>query len=525
MYNELSAKEKYELKLELFDIYKDLYRIPVTNRGLDEMLDVWENEKLTLLDYLSSHSNWNRKRLRVETEIPYPYDTSATDYTNGLSGTIHALFTSASPFGYIAIHPENLDKNANPNILALLSIMSDINWDKIVDISTGRLKEIERLRMDCSSASTFALVLPILKNLEKDRIYRHNMKLTKFVKKVLKETLKDEIFTRCEQDINLYMSNKLTPPTQKKVRLCISLHPTDYATMSVGNSWNSCYYPNHEYDMGTFEYMQNPNTAIAYMEKCDEDSHQKLHRCVVHFNRNCIDFGPVYPNRDNPEPMLKKLLNCLYSSEYPNDADIDLTELSDDDEREFFLGYDDFYYNGYYCRSESRIELAFPWTTRQCPAKNGICMPNGTFVNESCDDHTTNNYTVSSDWYNSERDIEIKMPTCDICGKEATGTEYLVDSSAGVFCPDCYNEKVKSCKLCHADFILKDDSDEMCPACQSMYRTCSECNILVGNWINVGDKHICKDCYLKQIKSSENMNERQNFLNHLSNDFLTSMHE
>lgn len=91
--------------------------------------------------------------------------------------------------------------------------------------------------------------------------------------------------------------------------LYLSVHPSDYLTMSRGNSWSSCHLlADGCYRRGTFSYMTDNSTIVTYVLPRDDDASKPVFNRGKHYRR-VVMLSPndqvimqcrIYPSSENP---------------------------------------------------------------------------------------------------------------------------------------------------------------------------------------------------------------------------------
>lgn len=118
----------------------------------------------------------------------------------------------------------------------------------------------------------------------------------------------DENELRAAQDL----ASQYIQKAKIKGKLCLSVHPFDFMTISDNNSnWSSCHSMDGEYSMGNMNYMLDSSTFVVYLKseadeqlKCFPEGilwNNKKWRVLAHMSdaRNGIWFNKQYPFKCN----------------------------------------------------------------------------------------------------------------------------------------------------------------------------------------------------------------------------------
>lgn len=127
------------------------------------------------------------------------------------------------------------------------------------------------------------------------------MKLCKAFRYFFPEDAKDELQYWQQKASELIQKNKING------KLCLSIHPLDYLTVSVNNhNWRSCHALDGEYCAGNLDYMTDSSTIVCYL-KADNDQplieanefvwNSKKWRMLYHFNK---DYTMAFLNKQYP---------------------------------------------------------------------------------------------------------------------------------------------------------------------------------------------------------------------------------
>ena len=317
-------------------------------------------------------------------------------------------------------------------------------------------------------------------------------------------------------------------------RLCFSVHPLDYLTISENtNKWTTCHSMKNTYCAGNLSYMADKATVVCYLK--DEDDVQLGHfprgllwnnkkwRTLLFVADKC---SLIFASKQYPfssESVMKKVLelfnerkNKIALGNYGNWTDYCITDVETPNGQFHLtkkylpisgnlvaldkilgqpigcLNYNDILYGHdtklcyttfnssimnntplMYMAHPGEVEVGRPVKCLNC-GKHNIFLANGDVLCKKCEMEIG---TVESDFFR----------TCKHCGKrlfmEKEGT--WIDDEENVVCEDCYSKYgYKECSYCNEPMMEK---------------------YLILN--EEDNKYYCKDCYknLEVIKERRNM--------------------
>lgn len=234
-------------------------------------------------------------------------------------------------------------------------------------------------------------------------------------------------------------------------KLCLSIHPMDYMTMSDNDcGWSSCmsWSDNGCYRQGTVEMMNSPMVVVAYLKAKDDMNvgdftwANKKWRELFIVTPEMISNVKAYPYKhENLTTQVLKWLKELAEDAGIGTYDDDITNWSQDgdfyrNEEEYHITtytdnmYNDFSENQLAFFGEALNEWANEWfeinysgasECMMCGSLDPDLSSEGYVVGQCCD---TASY-------------------CDNCG-ERHSIEDLIEIDGYYYCPDCYEDCIQS---------------------------------------------------------------------------------
>lgn len=245
-----------------------------------------------------------------------------------------------------------------------------------------------------------------------------------------------------------------------KGKLCLSIHPLDFFTMSDNeNNWSSCMSWRKKgcYNVGTVEMMNSPYVIIAYLKSNSKEIkwdnytwNSKRWRSLIVIDNNIMVMNKNYPY--NSEDLSKE---CLFWIKELAKKNLGIDYEEEIQTINFYDGEE----NGRNAGEFNDIN-------------NGIVFDTNNMYNDLYSGHLclrSLNYLKEPYNYCLNYSGEV---TCVYCGQEG----YVADDE--VLCLEC--SKKKKCEHCE-DFFFKDDLiDGLCPSCHKILkkRACSFCGKL-----------------------------------------------
>lgn len=267
-------------------------------------------------------------------------------------------------------------------------------------------------------------------------------------------------------------------------KLCLSIHPMDFLTMSHTRTWGSCYdvFNEGEYRAGAFEFMCSNNTICAYLYTKEMrvegyEWNDKKWRCIVSVNPNeYIMTGKNYPYQSD------ELTGLVYewvreitkkAEEFPTFEDSrPLCDIDYGIDVEY--GYNDAdcgssecFQVGLNANKDNQEYIYVGYGNVPCPKcgsghhhMQGECIMcescDDSFYCECCDDrcygdaHEVTNRWGGLDWvcYSC---LDYYYRYCDECGEYHYHDDvtYIDDKC---YCEDCRDDKFSYCEKCDEYF-------------------------------------------------------------------------
>lgn len=414
--------------------------------SLSHRLRFWESAKKNLFHLLGD-------KLIVEKEIDASLDTAA------LEGVISRKIHSDRDLSIFI--------NRYIDSLVLLYNASEIDYDTYMGLY--RLVSTDTLASGVCKVNIPKFVLK-----EKEITIQGTAKVVKTLGKISELIgVNEEIY----ENFRLKMS-VLTNQNNVKGRLCLSIHPLDYITMSDNDSdWSSCmsWVDKGCYRAGTVEMMNSPYVLVAYLKSKDDmviganaDNHtwnNKKWRVLVIFDGNHAITIKDYP----------------YYSATMNNAILEwIRELARDN-----LGIElskGIYTRSSICETDSADgNMSFYYSTDQ--------MYN--------DFWTTTHHFICTEDFNGCTLNYSGVKNCMICGEDISMKNYE-ESEAEICCEDCLG--IVHCAHCGCSIDSNDyyhiDGEIICSNCLE-----SECIEINGVY------HFIKNCSYVYIIPDELFDE------------------
>lgn len=297
--------------------------------------------------------------------------------------------------------------------------------------------------------------------------HKKGMRLTKLINKLYQD-----------KGVKVFLINKysmILQDLQISGKLCLSIHPLDYLTISENASnWTSCHSFDGSYVAGNLSYMTDTSTVVAYLcsdkltqLSCLPDNikwNNKKWRVLIHLNNNLdtVVINKQYPYFNN---QLIKILKETYfkdwyidkfdnhtAAKYTTPYTVKMTNIGADAS----LFYNDLKYSSqpfitYIMHKNQNIE--------QNNIMIGNCVP---CLNCGCELDITDGLVCS--YCNDD------YTHCDECGIPIPYNEvhYLSD---GTYCESCYDFIIEHCAICgkpihpHRDSYKIENREFICLDC------------------------------------------------------------
>lgn len=458
IFNMLSEKDKSNLEywINEFSGSEDGYSVRSSNpkAPLEHILRVWESEKEEYLFKMFG----NQLILEKDIHFKKGVDNLCEDLSKFVS---NSLFVT--------------------EFRALSRRNSDFTWlfDSLLDL--------EYLALNTYKGDTFSI--PMLSS-GKELVIRNGCKLSRILGKIAKE-----------YDLKGYEEFRIAHSqilNQKELsgKLCLSIHPLDYMTMSDNDcGWDSCMsWSNYgDYRRGTVEMMNSPMVVVAYLTSespfvmDDFEWNNKKWRELFVVNHEIITHIKGYPYCN--EHLDEEVINWLRELAMTNlgwtyeDESIKFTQ-----DKEFvFQGdryrirfdadymYNDFYHDHLAIVNKKTLEHFYRCnfsgaaTCMWCGSTHGYYGDASLLACDACDEITY----------------------CEYCEERMSPDDcYVIDGMK--ICWSCYDSCVVRCEICNEDHL----EDNMKP----IHIALDENHICRGESIS-----ICEDCYddIQQDKMKE----------------------
>ena len=318
--------------------------------------------------------------------------------------------------------------------------------------------------------------------------------------KSFKYFVNDESELRRLQDI----ASRYIQKTKIKGKLCLSIHPLDYLTISENNSgWRSCHSMDGDFGGGNMNYLVDKSTFVIYLRSTEDEQlkcfpegmlwNNKKWRVLGYANKdlNCVWFGKHYPFfcRQLTDELTRSADSPFYPLHFYSGTKFvgieglilsDGTKTQAEDTHCVFLNDNIFDVRDIVKQNEDENVCNFNDITAAfhgCPASMIIKSYFG--INHMVNDHWTDDPKILYK-------VEVGETYKPICGHDLP----FWDPTTDFICTDCGNIAAKSLQKC-----------ECCG--RTVYNTEKELK-----WYQeYEDEHllVCPECYkeLMQLKENE----------------------
>jgi len=293
-----------EEKNYLFKNCKDLlveYGYPVTDNGLNKILDTWAENKADLIEMFKAHPNYipGQFMITIDTDFRREIDVpTIVRFWEWVGGVVTLRDEYQNPT-YLKepYNSQRVEQKCNylPNAIYQMICCN-------ADVKFGTQFVSEEL------AAQLNEIMP--------EIHPHaGAKMSRTVNKIMQalgyanDPNYNGMFAQYADAIN--------PVTLHK-KFIISLNPLDYYRMSFGNSWASCHtidkenrrgMPNDyhgQYSSGTESYMLDEVSFVTYTVEHDNATEYwkefKVNRQMFHYHKNLLVQGRMYPQSNDTQP-------------------------------------------------------------------------------------------------------------------------------------------------------------------------------------------------------------------------------
>lgn len=283
-------------------------------------------------------------------------------------------------------------------------------------------------------------------------------------------------------------------------KLCLSIHPLDFLTMSHTSSWGSCYdlFNEGEYRAGTLEYMCSKNTICAYLYTKEQRIagnqmwNDKKWRSIITVEPN--DFiltGKGYPYKSDeltglayewvrelmPQEDFPKFEDTTPLNELDRGYDVSVEYGYNDAES----GYSEYFNIGMNKARQEQAYVSVSYGSIPCPRCGAehhidssmiVCEDcDDSFYCECCDDRCTgDSYEVTNRWGDTQwvcySCLDYYYRYCEEC-EEYHYYDDMTLINDKLYCESCRDEKFHYCERCeeYVEVIKHFEGDDLCEDC------------------------------------------------------------
>lgn len=278
-------------------------------------------------------------------------------------------------------------------------------------------------------------------------------------------------------DMQLYeefriIQSRFTNNANLKGKLCLSIHPLDYMTMSDNEcGWHSCMSWRNKgcYRRGTIEMMTSPSVIVAYLESEDGrlqeiEWNSKKWRELFVVNEELITGIKGYPYQyPELETIIINWLKSLYSTEFtPIYHLYDNCQLQENEDINF--GFETgWMYNDFGCTYDGCNPICFNIDKYNYLTKNSTLYStfyySGPAICVWCGE--CNDYEEEDDEASCllcEKCMN-SIKFCDKCGEPIPVGAMAKKVHYELYCEWCYNERIQICPITNKEFDQYTDND------------------------------------------------------------------
>lgn len=457
----------------------DRYGVPYRDAALRGILTTWQRAKQPLYDLLSQHPQWSEPDLAVV----FDYDT---------------------------IREVDLGKITEP--LQNICAGSDIRNNLRRYIGGSQVDN----SLSCYLHTCYGLKAPV------------GQKTSRALNRLFKLHGLDEK-ENYNRDFSV-LADALNPLCLVRHTL-LSLHPCDYLTMSIGNSWRSCHHiGNGEYRAGCLSYLLDPVSMIFYTvdRGYDSNAHRfwsqpKITRQVYAYGNGVLLQSRLYPdesdsqNIDRYRHAVQSILAA--AAGLPN---LWQRKSAQEDIDAYVYTYPgSCHYRDYESAADYRCSVSLLRDTTQQSIEIGAdapCLICGVREVENdaslacddcfgccdeCDNYYDRDdmvYVEATDRYVCPDCLKRYYTQCENCEEYYPDCD-MTETADGYACPDCLERYYTQCNHCeeyYPDCDLTETADGcVCRDCLERYYTqCESCNeyCSIDNVTETADGPVCPDC-------------------------------
>jgi hypothetical protein len=492
-------------------LYK--YDIDHTDRGISANLDAWQSNKSNLRSLLSKHPNWDQDNLAVVVPVTSPAAIDrfalneaansildlASDYYSSEDGATDPVYEQFKD-GFCKL-VYSYEKTIKCDKLA--SDIKELGVNCVINQKTSRVIRALCVKFELNNDSNF-----------------------------------ERLFAKIGDIINV---------PDVKTNIILSVHPCDYLTMSIGQSWDSCHTidPNGRtngiHKAGTLSYMNDYCSMILYTLDSDKiKSDAPLHTIpkltcqVFAYNQGILLQSRLYNANDSDvirdiyrqtvEDIIAKCLemdtnvwivrrnigrildvischkNGMQYPDYKRSECRPIVTLLKDvyNDNELEIGY-----TAYCLTCGDDITDEGELHCNDCDHKM-ICSDCGREIDEE------DAININGDYYCHEC-----VRYCDHCGeyvREEDG-QYIDNLNIDVcdYCLERYYRRCDDCGDWQRAYDMTDVSNDsaytwICETCIDNYTQCATCD----EWLKnddiqcINDEYYCSDCAAEIAENAEN---------------------
>lgn len=529
--NNIITEQERNFLLEQMKKLLDEYDYEYTDHALNKILDVWSENKSTLIEAFKKHPKYLDGKFMIAFE---------EDYERGVDQNAIATFCrflgGLGRQNMLAPLIAYADREGN----YLPQGIYDMLFYNVIDRYTNRTVNAEFAEKIKNAVKE----LETLEGMGEFHIHIGE-KTTRLVNRLC-----SYIGWSNNPDYNRQFSkyaDALTPITIKRHTI-ISLNPLDYLTMSFGNSWASCHtidktnrrgMPNSyegQYSSGTMSYMLDPSSIVLYTVDGKYDGNEfytqpKINRQMFHYGEEKLVQGRLYPQSNDCDPevytpyrnLMQEIISQIF--DFPNLWTISRDKVSRYT-RSYGTHYQDYvHFNN--CKisipngntNESAMKIGRDPICIECGNEHDIqsninccrsgykCADCGAYIEDEDDVY----------WVDDEPYCRDCVCYCDCCNEYYRNEDtYEVHNGryTEYVCEECRDEHYFCCEDCDEWY----PNDEMytayregcevtvCSHCVEEYTCCEECGELHHNndVIVIGDSYYCPECAKEIEAEAEN---------------------
>lgn len=281
-------------------VHEDIGTINVGDDGIMRNLEEWEKNKAPILDLLSHHPLWDAEKMAIIDTITEVREFSRRRIVDSIDNLLR----------WSGCDQDEEKKEARSQLYRL-------KFFNTPNISKGTI-ELYNKRVEAGTLSKYLAE-------HKPAV---GQKTTRYLRKIF-----TDFGINCDKgEGNTRFSNisALFNTTEENFKIVLSVHPSDYMTQSIGNSWTSC----HDlaegcYRRGTLSYMNDPSTIVSYILPENWETEYpdrmiahvpKTKRRMIHMNikNGSAIFSTLYPGgtetfRNTQAEKFREILGAAYA--------------------------------------------------------------------------------------------------------------------------------------------------------------------------------------------------------------------